>query len=151
MRRFLLVLFAAALFAVLMFPTTAAATTWRVKNPSGVTMGKVSQVAKKKCVFYDKSGRRCGWVAYSDAYYWAYLSYPKDLEPRKYAYIYFINGYGGWTLNNSDAVVFGVARKERTKWVVRKGSRTMGRVGGACPGWAAAAAVFVLTKNWTAE
>ena len=152
MRRRLLVLLVVSVMLALLIPATASAASWVVKNRSGTKLGRVAKVAKKKCVFYDRNGRRCGFVVYNryEVSFQAYYGYASDMEPRKWAWVPMIVAYHGYCLADSSMDVFGYSDKKNGKWVAKKLSsrRVVGRVSASCPQWGAVSAVYVLTKNW---
>jgi hypothetical protein len=153
MRRILLVLIAATVLGVLLVPATASATTWPVKNGSGVTIGKVTKLSTHKSVLYDKKGKRCGSVEWNDDLigYIATLAYSTDTGVRKQALVPFGNAFNGWfiaSLDNNEPI--GGCEKANGKWVVmrERNNAVVGRVSASCPQWAAAGAVYALNTSW---
>lgn len=148
MRRSLLVLVTTCVFAAMLFPSTASAATWVIKNPSGVKMGTVVRKSSRACKVFSRSGTKWGLVQwYSEGVYLAGKGLAGDTGLRKSARIHFSTG--GWWINSEywdDPGAF--AAKGDGRWVVRtvSGPRR-GSAPGSCPGWAAAGAVFILSKN----
>jgi hypothetical protein len=144
MRRFVVIVTTMTVFALLAFPVASSAAGWVVKNPAGSRMGKVVRTAKREATVYDKSGRRCGYVQWSDGAYRVAKGYDWDTGVRKYASLNY--SIGAWWIVSDFRP--GVCTKRNGRWRVTNttSGRFCGSISGRSPGWAAAGAVFVLSR-----
>ena len=153
MRRFVMVVFATCLLVGLMLPAIAAANPWVVKNSAGNRMGKVKRTAARKCVVFDRAGRRCGGVEWNSTAktYIAWKAYRSDTGLRKYGHIdgpHMSDSYDWYIDNEGYPGIDGLAFKSKGRWIALTWSsnRVRGKVSAKCPGWGAAGAIFVLSK-----
>lgn len=159
MRRYLLVLVAACVFAAVVFPPAASATTWVVKNRAGTKIGTVVTGSARKASVYSRTGTRWGEVRWNSAVpaYMAYMWLAGDTGVRKEASVrkrwFGAGGTGvwGWYVKSDTSSSSWVAGKKNGRWLVygfeNASSGSWGSVSGACPGWAAGGAVYILNSR----
>jgi hypothetical protein len=159
MRRCLLVLVVVCVFATLVFLPSASAAGWTVKNHSGARLGKVVRTVNGWCLVYDRAGRQCGdvtWTTNSGTRaYSAARRRPGDLGASREAAILKSGGHPyAWFMDNLDSSgTDGFVLKKNRRWLVYVGTMVnpdalRARVALGCPGWAAAGAVFALSKSF---
>jgi hypothetical protein len=159
MRRNLLVLVLVCVLGAMVLPSIASAVGWTVKDRSGNKMGKVVRSANGWCKVYDRAGRRCGevnWTTNSGTRsYSAFKMYPGDQAPWKTAEILNAGDYQyNWYIDNVETSDNdGIVLKKNGywfvyPWMIGQGGGLRGKVSLHCPGWAAAGAVFVLSKSF---
>jgi hypothetical protein len=150
MRRLLVFSAAVCIMASVAFPATSAAQSWPVVDKSGKKMGKVVRTAKRAAKVYSRSGALWGGIRWreDDSLYQCWAAHPGDTGVRKEATVSW-NYRGYWWIISDAALPYSsAAMKKGAYWVVRQdpGQRLRGKVPVKCPGWAAGAAVFVLSK-----
>ena len=153
MRRIVLVLIAACVLAALLLPAAASANGWMVRNGAGEKIGKVVRKTTRKCVVYDRRGRKCGTVEWNriEKRYTAAHWYESDYGVRNLARLsgpHMTDSYDWYIENENEDNASGLALKKAGRWVVLTWSsnRVRARVSGRCPGWGAAGAGFILSK-----
>lgn len=154
MRRSLLVLVAACVFAAVVFPAAASAKTWVVKNRAGTKIGTVVTGSAGKASAYSRTGAKWGnidWYSNGPVYdaYMAFLSDKGAKISRRWfgaggtgVYMWYVQSIGtsSWAAGKKNGawVVYGFENAAQGPW---------GSVSGACPGWAAAGAVYILNTR----
>lgn len=148
MRRYVLALVAACVFAAVIFPASASAGTWVVKSPSSTRLGKVVATTGRAKVYY-RTGARWGGIEYThDGVYAADMYLDGDTGARKHASISRVNK-SLWLI---DSIISGQSccTKRKGRWVdmsLTKPMHAYGSVSGECPAWAAAGAIFILSNR----